>query len=190
MDSDFPWVYVAMIFIAFVSWVRARLQEAAELRRARALKKKAAGSERRVAPDSARVSPYLEPSPQASRSRPSVPEPIVTENPVTEMPRSFREILEVFQEQLVGQNEPQSTSQSAPPPLPVTHPVNTGTPVLRDSQGLPTLPRSAASPRIPRDRKTQRKTSGELSRLLKTRGTLREALILKEILDKPVALRD
>lgn len=178
-----------MIFIAFVSWVRARLQEAAELRRAKALKKKAAGSERRVAPGPTPVSPYLDPSPQASQSRPSLPETIVTENPVTEMPKSFRELFEVLQEQLAGQGEPPSARHSAPPPLPLTPSVENGTPVFPNTRGLPT-PSPSASPQVSRVGKTQRKTSGELSRILKTRGTLREALILKEILEKPVALRD
>jgi len=34
------------------------------------------------------------------------------------------------------------------------------------------------------------KTSSNLNRILKNRGTLREALILKEILDAPVAMRE
>ena len=33
--EDIPWIYVAMIFIAFVSWLKGRIEDAAELRRQR-----------------------------------------------------------------------------------------------------------------------------------------------------------
>lgn len=189
MDSDFPWVYVAMIFIAFVSWIRARLQEAAELRRVNALKKRAAQTERNSSSLPSPVSPYLHPSPQVPHSRPVVLESTKVETPVPEVPKSFRELFEVLQGQMIGQTEPPSVNQTAPPPLPVSPAPRAEAPIAVAAVPLPEI-KPPVSSRAHQGRKVARNTSGDLSRMLKTRGTLREALIMKEILDIPVALRD
>ncbi|MEQ1839984.1 MAG: hypothetical protein ABL994_06235 [Verrucomicrobiales bacterium] len=189
MDSDFPWVYVAMIFIAFVSWIRARLQEAAEMRRVKALKKKAAQAERRSSSLPSPVSPYLHPSPQVPHSKPVVLESTKVETPVPEVPKTFRELFEVLQGQMIGQTEPPSVTQTAPPPLPVRPAPRAEVPVAATAISLPEITPSVST-RAHQGRKVARNTSGDLSRMLKTRGTLREALIMKEILDIPVSLRD
>lgn len=189
MDSDFPWVYVAMIFIAFVSWIRSRLQEAAEMRRVRALKKKAAQTERRSSTLPSPVSPYLHPSPQVPHSKAVALESTKLETPVPELPKTFRELFEVLQDQMIGQTEPPSAKQSAPPPLPVSPAPRAEVPVAATVVPLPEIKPPVTS-RGHQGRKVARNTSGDLSRMLKTRGTLREALIMKEILDTPVALRD
>jgi len=189
MDSDFPWVYVAMIFIAFVSWIRARLQEAAELRRVKALKKKAAQTERRSSSIPSPVSPYLHPSPQVPHSRPVVRESAKVDAPVPELPKTFRELFEVLQDQMIGQTEPPSANQFAPPPLPVSPVPRVEAPVTATTIQL-TETKPPVPTRSHQGRRVARNTSGDLSRMLKTRGTLREALIMKEILDIPVSLRD
>ncbi|MEM7601346.1 MAG: hypothetical protein AAF357_08005, partial [Verrucomicrobiota bacterium] len=76
--DDIPWLYVAMIFIAFVSWVHNRIQEAREYRRARKIEKEKAARSRRTAEPETFQSPYREQS---------VPEGVEE----VEKPKSFRE---------------------------------------------------------------------------------------------------
>jgi hypothetical protein len=189
MNDEIPWAYVAMIFIAFVSWVYGRLKEAAEIRRARAAAKRAAQEARNRAQPTPPPSPYRSPTPTP------VPAPVPTQ-PVTqapapvpasgmETPRTFRELFEMLQEQAAP--APKETPRPyAPPPLPV--PV---APVQSEADRIFYGPGKAEKVAEPlKVERVRGKTSSNLNRILKNRGTLREALILKEILDVPVAMRE
>jgi hypothetical protein len=74
----------------------------------------------------------------------------------------------------------------APPPLPV--PV---APVQSEADRIFYGPGKAEKVAAPlKVERVRGKTSSNLNRILKNRGTLREALILKEILDTPVAMKE
>ncbi|MDP4584888.1 MAG: hypothetical protein NWR21_02845 [Verrucomicrobiales bacterium] len=189
MNDDIPWAYVAMIFIAFVSWVYGRLKEAAEIRRARAATKRAAQEARNRAQPAPPPSPYRSPTPTSVPERaptsPEIPVPAPVPAAGIETPKTFRELFEMLQEQAAPApiEEPRPY---APPPLPVpVAPVQSE--VDRIFYGPGKAEKVAAPLRVERVRG---KTSSNLNRILKNRGTLREALILKEILDTPVAMKE
>lgn len=191
MNDDIPWAYVAMIFIAFASWVFGRLKEAAEIRRARAAAKRAAQEARNRAQPVPPPSPYRSPTPVAPISIPAPPVPAPVSAPAppvaTEAPKTFRELFDMLQEQAApAPVDRESARPSAPPPLPA--PVE---PVQSEADRIFYGTGTAMKPAPPlRVERVRGKTSSNLNRILKNRGTLREALILKEILDKPVALRE
>ncbi len=193
MNDEIPWAYVAMIFIAFVSWVYGRIKEAAEYRRARADAKRAAQESRNHARPEPAPSPYR-PSAPAS-STPPVPVPVSPPEPepAVEIPKTFRELFERLQEAPKSAPEPaptppvrKETRPAAPPPVsPSPRPGE-----LHPSEINRIFPGSDRSAPPLRVERTRRKTSSNLHRILNNRGTLREALILKEILDTPVALQE
>ena len=189
MKEDIPWAYVAMIFIAFVSWVYGRLKEAAEIRRTRATAKRVAQKARNHAQPVAAPSPYR--SPEAVRpAAPPVPAPLsVPTLPAdAEPPKTFRELFEMLQEQAapVAEEIPRFVP---PPPLPA--PGKTAEAIQaeidRKFYGPATIDKSAPPPQVERLRG---KTSSNLNRILKNRSTLREAMILKEMLDTPISIRE
>lgn len=193
MNDDIPWAYVAMIFIAFASWVYGRLKEAAEIRRSRATTKRAAQEARNRAQPAPPPSPYRSPMPTSVPERaptpPEIPGPATVPAPAPaagiETPKTFRELFEMLQEQAAPASikEPRPY---APPPLPVpVAPVQSE--VDRIFYGPGKAEKVAAPLKVERVRG---KTSSNLNRILKNRGTLREALILKEILDTPVAMKE
>jgi hypothetical protein len=183
MNDDIPWAYVAMIFIAFVSWVYGRLKEAAEKRRARAEVRRAAQESRN------RAQPVPAPSPYRATT-PSVVVPAPTPSPAAEIeaPKTFRELFEMLQEQATAPAPMQKgeARPPAPPPLPVA-----GETFQSEEDRIFYGPGKAKkiAPTV-RVERVRGKTSSNLNRILKNRGTLREALILKEILDAPVAMRE
>ncbi len=189
MNDDIPWAYVAMIFIAFASWVYSRLKEATKIRRARADAKRDAQQSRN------RAQPVPAPSPYRAATLPrqaQVSAPAPAPSAEIEVPKTFRELFEMLQEQAAPAPAPlarESERASAPPPLPA--PDESAEPVQSEADRIfygsdePVKP--APPPRVERARG---KTSSNLNRILKNRGTLREALILKEILDTPVAMRE
>ena len=174
--DDFPWHYVAMIFIVFVSWLYQRIQEIAAARRLRSAERKAAAeAARKERPLFQETRPQLGPPPvPAPQPAPASPTPTLEEIPI---PRSFREFFETI-ETLSNPpvKAPAPVQVTAPPPLPVISPepekrlTPAPKPVLEVE---PTVPHPASG----------------LSRVLRRRSALRQALILKEVLDVPVALR-
>ena len=184
--EDVPWHYVAMIFIAFVSWLYSRIQEAAEARRRKAASRKAAAETRRAGTQPP-PSPYR-PAPRSPETRaPSFPgprqptsAPAPTQPAQATGPRTIREFNELERESAEGpaelDDEPwievaqpaRDPMPSAPPPLPVAQRPAASAPPS------PVAPRAGQSP---------------LARTLAARGPLRQAVILKEILDDPIALR-
>jgi len=169
--DDFPWHYVAMIFIVFVSWLYQRIQEIAAARRLRSTERKAAAEAAR------KERPLFQESrPPVSPPPPPLPQPknAPGEIPVPQTFREFFETLESLSNPPV--KAPAPVQVTPPPPLPATAPVPekraplVAKPILKTE---PTAPHPASG----------------LSRVLRRRGSLRQALILKEILDVPVSLR-
>lgn len=177
MDGDFPWIYVAMIFIAFISWVKSRLDEAAKIRQERAEAREAAKRAKRESKPVEAPSPYR---PREATSRPTapasvpvpVPTPTVPDMESRPVPTSFREFFEMVKE---AATEPEPV---APPPLPKPSPP-VPAPVVAEVRRSVTAsaPVATAAP-APRT-----------SRLLRSRAGLRDAMVLKEILDPPVSMR-
>lgn len=172
--DDVPWLYVAMIFIAFVSWVVQRVREASEARRERIAERKAAERARRTTQAPEYESPY-----RSGRTAEPEPEP----------PRTFREVFQELERQMAG-HEPEPEPTRVPPPLPPQPETTTAPPPRVPS----VLPRVSAAPPRPRKRKPRsaarkRETANALGSVLRDRGSLRTALVLKEVLDRPRALR-
>ncbi|NLT69897.1 MAG: hypothetical protein GXX91_04295 [Verrucomicrobiaceae bacterium] len=206
MNDEIPWAYVAMIFIAFVSWVYGRLKEAAEYRRARAAAKRAAQEARNRARPEPAPSPYRPSAPVSAT--PPVPVPVAPPEPEPaaeiEMPKTFRELFEMLQEPPKPAPAPAPAPEPAPPSAPAareeTRSADSPSPSPSPSPGaldrseitrlFPGADRSASTAPPLQVERVRRKASSNLHRILHNRGTLREALILKEILDTPVALQE
>ena len=174
--DDIPWLYVAMIFIAFASWVWNKVQEAAAIRRQRLAERRAAERSRRTT-EPEWESPY--------RSQPqAVPEP------EPEPPRSFQDVFRELERQFAEPEEEELPTRT-PPPLPAQASVSEPEETPTWSPEAVTLP-PLAKPKKKRKRKVasaRRETSEVLSATLRDRGRLRNALILNEILAKPKALQ-
>lgn len=171
--DDFPWHYVAMIFIVFVSWLYQRIQEIAATRRLRS-------AERKAAAEAARQERPLfqESRPPVSPPPPPLPKPHPKNAPgEIPVPQTFREFFETL-ESLSNPpvKAPAPVQVTPPPPLPAT------APVPEKRAPLVAKPTHKTGPTAPHP------ASG-LSRVLRRRSSLRQALILKEILDVPVSLR-
>lgn len=172
--DDIPWIYVAMIFIAFISWLRGRIQEASETRRQRASERKAKQRARRTA-EPAYESPY-----SARR------EEAVAQN--NREPETFRDIFREIERQInTVEEEPGpalETQSFEPPPLPPpdTQPQEQTDPVSSVTLGS----RVKRRRRKPSESPSQ---TDSLASILGDRSHLRTALILSEVLDKPRALQ-
>lgn len=176
--DDIPWIYVAMIFIAFISWLRGRIQDAAAVRRQRAADRKAKSRSRRT------TEPEYE-SPYSAKNRTSEPE----------APQTFTRILKEIESQINETEEPPPQPQprvepqqgsAAPPPLPSSEPSYQPTEIP-----VPVTP-SAPVQRRKRARKFRVPNNSQVDSLtasLSHGSKLRTALILKEVLDKPRALQ-
>jgi hypothetical protein len=178
--EDVPWHYIAMIFIAFASWIYSRVQEAAEARRRKAESRKASSEARRAA-NAPPPSPYRTAAPSPS-ARSQAPSPPSAQPSASDGPRTFREFLELLRETAEGgspavdDDEPWIETAKPPPPLPTTPPPK------------PSAPRavvaSSAPPAAPR-----KQSSSPLAKALGSQTSIRQAIILKEILDQPISLR-
>ncbi len=171
--DDFPWHYVAMIFIVFVSWLYRRIQEIVAARRLRSAGRKAAAeAARKERPLFQESRPPLGPPPAPPSQDVSPPAP-----PPLPIPRSFRELFETIET---------LANPGATPPAPVQTALIPSVPVVPPETGREPAPASksavASEPTAPHP------TPG-LSRVLGRRSSLRQALVLKEILDVPVSLR-
>ena len=173
--EDIPWLPLAMVFIAFLSWLRNRIQEASEIRRARnAAKAEVARARRTTEP----AKPAYE-TPYRNAQTPEVAE--------EEIPRTFRELFDEI--------NAQRAAPAVPPPLPpqvveVEEASEEADESWGDGDGfggitaMPELPK--VTPKI--RKKAVRKDRHPLARTLSDGNQLRTALILKEILGPPKAL--
>lgn len=199
--EDFPWLPVAMIFIAFVGWVRNRIQAVAESRRERR-EERADPRPRARAATSVRTAPQRQPSSSGADTAPPPPE-------------SLSEVFEHIRRNWEEQDSPpppepparQTEEKVQPPPLPSSRrrdqpadaPVSSVPDESREIQdetaALGAIPAVSAEPPAQRSYRAAKfdKRSPVASRLvrsLKDRDQLRSALLLKEILDSPVSLRE
>ncbi|MBP82802.1 MAG: hypothetical protein CMO61_03035 [Verrucomicrobiales bacterium] len=172
--DDIPWIYVAMIFIAFISWLRGRIQEASATRRQRALDRKAKQRERRTT-EPAYESPYSARREKAAARNDKEPE-------------TFRDIFREIERQIkTADEDPELAPElesSGPPPLPPTSTQPQESPEPVTSTPLATEVRRAR--RKPSKNPSQ---TGSLASILGNQNHLRTALILSEVLDKPRALQ-
>ncbi|MCP5551314.1 MAG: hypothetical protein H7A53_10540 [Akkermansiaceae bacterium] len=181
MDDDLrPWLYAAMIVIAFISWVFNKFQEAtAEKRRAR---EEALHRSRRRAPSSPSsirdaAPPAQAPPPLPRRSESSAP---------AQPPGSLEELLEAIGGTRRPTSQPPSRAaattrrQSVPEPI-AAKPKAPTRPTLSQSEkeALDRL-RSGKTSSTPRGRKG--------SRLFPDIAAVRRAIIASEVLGKPKGL--
>lgn len=175
--DDVPWLYVAMIFIAFVSWVSNRIKEAAEYRRERKAARAAASRSRQTSGAPEWDSPYRD-------------EPV--EDPVEETPQTFTDIYREIEKQFT-----EAAQQKTPTPPPLPEPAGTESsdqPMLGAMPDLPDGPVQAAPPltvqKVKRRKsRSDRNSSISLVDSLRAGPRLRNAIILREVLDKPKALQ-
>jgi hypothetical protein len=172
-----------MIFIAFVTWVYNRIQEVAKARRERQASRRLAGKNRPEASAPEWESPYR--STRDEASEPGEPE----------VPQTFREIFKELEKQFT---EPEIEEQGSPTPPPLPPSAETVTPEpesvvpVGEWVDVKTLRTRTAPALVGRRRKKAsggKRTGEDLPFILRDRGRLRNALILKEILEPPRALR-
>lgn len=171
--DDIPWLYVAMIFIAFLSWVHNRIQEAKEYRRAQKIEKEKTARARRTTAPPEFESPY----------RPSRP---AQNGEESSAPTTFREVFEDLQREFA---EPEAALEEPSPSRIPVPPLLPAEPIY-EQPVLPDGPVIIAPPLQGKKRlRSSRNTGTHLIRTLCHGGDLKTALILKEVLDKPRALR-
>lgn len=172
--DDIPWIYVAMIFIAFISWLRGRIQEVSETRRQRASERKAKQRARRTA-EPAYESPYSARREEAAAQNKKEPE-------------TFRDIFREIERQInTTEEEPESAPEIQsfePPPLPP--------PSAQPQEQTEPASSVTLDSRVRRKRNKPSEPpyqTDSLASILGDRSHLRTALILSEVLDKPRALQ-
>jgi len=176
-ETEVPWYIVALIFIAFIRWIIEQIR--------------GRGGDNYVEEEQAEQDEYHE---RSQRHEGSGSEPASD--------------LRKFLESLAGEEpepEPEPERQRpTPPPVPQTQPppvpVEAASPYKQKTIERPNLTseEKAALERIKErqgmaSRRERRKQSGggvSLRSMLRNKANLRQAYILKEILDKPIALRD
>ena len=167
--DDIPVVPLAMVVIAFLGWLRNRLKENAEIRRA----------SNQAKAEAARARRSTEPSKQSYQT-PYRDEP--RREPVEEVPKTFRELFDEINAQ----------KASAPPPLPTAKVarVEPEEEAWGDGDGFGTyteVPKSTNKP--PKKRKrVDKEGKHSLAKALSDGHQLSNALILREILGPPKAL--
>ena len=186
MDQEIPWTYVAIIFIAFVSWLWNRIREAAAYRRERLEQKRAAQRARRTTEREEEVSPYRQPR------RPTPPEPREEEESV---PNSLGDIYRRLEEQFLEEAAPPEPPRRSPPPLPGNEVAETSSfrnprePAATSAPEPPATVVPSPSTPAPRPKRSSSTPSSRIKTMLSEGDNLRTALVLREILDKPRALR-
>lgn len=186
--DDVPWLYVAMIFLAFVSWVVGRIKEAMEYRRERRAERAAAERARRTAEP---VSPY-------------------TRTPETKGPqkdKSFREIYQELERRYLDPSgesagweeaEEPEPSRQTPPPLPSqSKSADNRKPEKREAKAVSPFPQTAPKPievapplKVYGAKSSSKRNLGPfLANSLRDPRRLKTALILNEILGPPKSMR-
>ncbi len=166
MNSDFPWIIVAMIFIAFVRWLMDRLNRGNR------------------GPEDFEADFELEPDQQAPARPPRPPRPASYEDPQDELRRFLESLREGPPAEPEVEEPPapvlvEETAQPTPPPPP-----------------LPAAPpaRSIPKARLPKPLYTTPDMKAVLSpryaALLADQRDLQNAFVLKEIFDPPVSMRE
>ncbi|MCB1231444.1 MAG: hypothetical protein KDN19_14325 [Verrucomicrobiae bacterium] len=195
MDVDVPWHYLALVVIAFVTWLFNRIQEAtAERRRVEELKRQ----REQGAPRSRSQS-------QPSHSSPPPPLPARDRqpSPVSDGDRMLGELLEALgnkpqtpapshraQQYVPPTQKPAAASQSKPKAEPAARLSASERAALeRVKSGRAAVLPSKESASAKR-RKHSPGLSEEFRKMLRSPNGLRQAVVMKEILDRPISLRD
>jgi hypothetical protein len=195
MNGEFPWIYVAMLVIAFISWVFNRIQEAtAERQRAAELKRR-------------RQEQANQPTAQRQGSPPPLPSR-GSSSPQEEPAEEPGELLKDLMEALGGPPRPEPTRQAERPP--------TSSPARAQRQTRPQVQerekpkvkapmlsaaeraaferiegKNAVAVALPKVKQRKASAAGaDVRRLLGSSRGLRQAVILKEVLDAPLSMRD
>ncbi|MCB1088698.1 MAG: hypothetical protein KDM63_16790 [Verrucomicrobiae bacterium] len=178
MNDNFPWTWAAMLVIAFLSWVFNKIQEAtAERRRAEELRRRK-GQPERSGP------PSVPPSPP----RQSAPQPSGQDN--RESP--LRDLIDALGGPPQPVRTPPPLKRESTPPAPqktTPRPAEPAKPKLTkaEQEALARLQSGAAGKR--KTRKNAVENAAAWRQRLRSAEGLRQAIILKELLDKPVSLR-
>lgn len=187
MNGEFPWIYVAMVVIAFISWVFNRIQEAtAERQRSQELKRR-------------RQEDAQAPRRATSSAPPPLPRERREEPPVPQVGERLQELMEAL-----GAGPPKTSSQpppQAPESAPRTSPSKTTPPATVEEPTLSAdereaLARLQESARtgyeipVARNRHAKRLAADDVRQSLRTPSGLKKAVLLKEVLDTPVGLRN
>ena len=174
--DEIPILPLAMVVIAFLTWLRNRIKETSEIRRARNADRAEAARARRTTAPAKEVyqTPYRDTRDTQAREV------------VEDVPKTFRELFDEI--------NAQEAAAAVPPPLP--------TPVVStrvdpeeveeawgdgDGFGITAAPQLASVPRK-QLKPAVRKKKNTLAQTLSNGNQLRNALILKEILGPPKAL--
>jgi hypothetical protein len=163
-ETDFPWVIAMMVVIAFFQWLVAKL-------------KGIVGSAPTPAEDLFADEDLQPPRPTSVGSAPPpIPQPSSPPNPPRTL-QDWKQILEAMRQAQV------LSAQPAPPPIPVSAP----TPA---PASLPMIvPPVAPATRMPLPARLPRRLPASGTARI-TPQAIRDAVILKEILDPPLALRE
>jgi|GEM_PF-552295 len=193
MDSDFPWIYVAMLFFAFIAWVRSRIEESSEKRRA--IREARQRRSERAEPEPDYESPYRQSSSEPHEASAATSAEADLQN-VPEGPTSFRDLYRELLEARQEESEEPATVRR-PPPLPAGRSAEAGdaegvgavSPLLQGNAiGSPTGLDSASGLHVHR----RRGGNGIVRRVIsdvQRRGSVQRAFILKEVLDNPKGLQ-
>lgn len=184
MDDTRIWFYAVMIFIAFVSWLRKRIQAVREARAERGSSQQNQSQE------------------EDRRRQESSQSTAVQEAPASRTPNSLKELFQlVADEQARAQDSLQPPPQIAevevaPPPLPVSreeskfhqteaafHQTDEATTVHERTVPLRSFPQKK------KRRSSNNRTHRAIGAAFSDRGKIRDAFILKEILDTPKGLQ-
>lgn len=198
MNQDVPWTWLAMVAIAFISWIFNRIQEAtAERQRAKELarrrEKAAAGNP---------------PGSGGPASPPPLPEQREPRPVFEEAEASLRELMEALGGPPVKPPPPapapetnrrpttsparEARRESRPRPETVTKPKPpAAAPELTEAEraALERLRRQSSADPFPAPAASSSRPAPALTEWLRRPGALQQAVVLREILDKPVSLR-
>ena len=180
MNEDFPWLYVAMIVIAFISWILNRIQEFTNARKEAKERKERPEDVRRIRERQARTEEAWLPEEEEIQPEPRIPSPARTDPG-----EALRELYEALGGPPAEQ-APQRPRTTPPPIRRKAKAVDAATATERKPIAIPRpSPAAQQRPEPASVRKSRNSDSQRAKLLLKSRSGLRQAMILKEIFGDP-----
>ncbi|MDF1811352.1 MAG: hypothetical protein P1V20_04035 [Verrucomicrobiales bacterium] len=176
-EPEIPWIYLAMVAIIFVRWLLAQLKKAARIREEHRRKVR-----RRWEGD---ITETVHEPPPTPHRPPAIPpphpekEPHIPQAETRPQPQTLQELFEQRRQEIAEAQRRAVTPPPVPKPKKKKEVVEPA-PV----QTTPMVKRPVPSP--PMKTKPRRKSS--LVKTLSNKNSIRNAIILKEILDKPKGL--
>lgn len=166
-EADVPWVIVAFIFIAFIRWIFEQI------------------ALRRNPPE---LVPEDEDEFEEGYERQATPQQNAPETASADLRKFLESLAGIPEEPATPPPPPQERPK--PPPVPVDRKVEKPK-LTRDEQiALNRLKERQAKQKAREERKKRESHPTALRSMLRNPDSLRTAFVLKEILDKPKALRD